>query len=275
MKKFLFVISLTAVLLTGCTNSQDNISSQTQATTKKEETTTEVSLINDIKEIQKTNSYNNLSISNKKISKEIKDDKGNVISSLKIDYPVIDGIENSEKINKYILSQTDRFTKISKEWTNGVENEVIAGQTFPLYTFEFTYETTYKKDGYLSFLYTQYSNFLGAAHPSADYISVNINLLTGEPLKFTDVFKGTEKDISDMISQTFTTLINEEPNNYYYEAKESLASPDLLKTAIFYLTDDGVTVLLPTYFIASYAAGPQKISIPYDSPYINTNFKKS
>lgn len=129
------------------------------------------------------------------------------------------------------------------------------------YTFDLRYEVTYDQDGLLSFC-TKAMEYTGGAHPNSIMTGKTFDTTLGKELALTDILKGTQEEINQQIIASFTAQIDKNPEQYFEEAKDTLAKD--IEQAGFYLSKDGVVVYFPLYTLQPYAAGFSTCTLPFE-----------
>ena len=142
-------------------------------------------------------------------------------------------------------------------------NDLVEGTEFSFTcTVQERYAMTYNKGDYVSILFQNVQDTHGA-HPMTVRTGSVYNMKTGTALALTDILKGDQDTIDQLILDGFTAQIQQNPQAFYAEATEYLKEAVANHNYDFYLTDTGLTIFFQTYEIAPYAAGFQEYTIPF------------
>ena len=265
MKKIF--ISLLSILLAlsaaGCgysgKKSSDNTSIKETTPITSEATVTEITSIS-------TNQVatSPLFVEKSKIEETVNDDDGSVLINASFELPVIKNENNSpeiQKINDYFKKASDEyFERLRAKKQEVKEDKSLNSGNFPVYVYDRTFEVTYNKSGFLSILQLDYVN-LGGAHPSTERVAKTFDITTGEAVNITDILKGTDKEINDMIAQAFNKIVSEKPDDFFDTAKDTIADGN--PYGGFYLTDHSIMFFYQTEVLAPYAFGYPEFGIAY------------
>lgn len=163
--------------------------------------------------------------------------------------------EWEKDFNKQLVDNFNRFLAEVDEVAK--KNSDYAGKRN-----EFTYELLVNYDvklnrgGLLSLTIRSYY-YTGGAHGMTVVDYVNVDLITGHHIHFSDLFE-SEQDLQ-YVSQVINERVTEEPETYLIDEFTS----DLLDAdQDFYLHEDGVMVCFGLYELAPYVAGIQEFAIP-------------
>lgn len=118
-------------------------------------------------------------------------------------------------------------------------------------------------DGYICIGLDGY-DYEGGAHgmPWSRYYTFDRK--TGEQLKLTDVVENSSDEIKSIVETDLGNAMNGQgADAFFTTAKDALAYYKSADDLNWYLTKDGIAVEFGEYEIASYAAGPQTLVIPY------------
>lgn len=124
------------------------------------------------------------------------------------------------------------------------------------------YAMTYNKGDYVSILFQNVQDTHGA-HPMTVRAGSVYDMKTGTSLALTDILKGDQNAIDQLILDGFTAQIRKNPAAFYAEAEEYLEKAVANHSYDFYLTDTGLTIFFQKYEIAPYVAGFQEYTIPF------------
>lgn len=219
---------------------------------------------------------NNLNVNNmftieiKNISEEDEFFKAN------IKYPVLKIKENyngknankvineiNKDIEKYVLSFKEDIKRQSKKYEDEYKKEFSKdkNQQYVKYQYEAysEYDITYNKNNIISIPLTTY-NFTGGAHGITYLKSFNYNLLTGDKILLSDMFK-KDVDYKKVVNGYINSEIDKN-KELYFTGKEGFNG--ISDNQDFYIEDDGVVVYFQVYDIAPYYVGIPKFKIDND-----------
>lgn len=183
--------------------------------------------------------------------------------SLDISYPQLmaPGDVNVSKVNEYmaqaIHDSVDSF--VTETAAIEIDPSFFEGGFGSFYSIESSVAfLADQKIVTITFLESQYS--AGAAHPYSYYTTMNFDLTTGGLITLDDLFMDDYiQQISDLSIQYLSASV-EYPDESWIEGG---AGPDLKNFQAFVLVENGLTLYFNPYQVASYAEGPQVITIPY------------
>lgn len=124
------------------------------------------------------------------------------------------------------------------------------------------FAVTYNKGAYTSVLFQTVQD-TGGAHPMTVRNSAVYDMHTGKALALTDILKGDQQAIDQMILDGFTAQINAQPEAYFPDAADTLKQSVANHTYGYYLSKDGLTFYFQLYEIAPYAAGFSQYTLPF------------
>ncbi len=129
-----------------------------------------------------------------------------------------------------------------------------------------SFDPTRIDQGVLSFFGSNVS-YIGSIRPDTNYIAINYDLISGDPLDFTDILK-SEDCSSDLFRLVVSSLkaIKGEKNlrNDFEDIVNDYFSKKLNAINNWYFTETGLTFYFPPYEIAPYASGIISAEIPYN-----------
>lgn len=141
----------------------------------------------------------------------------------------------------------------------------------------------------VSYLHCNYCNF-GGAHPTTGYSARNYDTKTGEALSFKDDIAADYDGIYQYVMEKLAKSQEENgwffedyeqsvgeifygPNGAPAEGEEADSIDEAVSTMIWYMTDDGATIVFDTYSIAPYAIGPTVVQVPFSTGLLNTEYQ--
>ncbi len=140
----------------------------------------------------------------------------------------------------------------------------------------------------VSYLHCNYCSF-GGAHPSTSYSSRNYDPETGAEVTLRRVvtdydalYQYVLEQLKEQQSENgyffddYETSVGQifyGPNGAPENGSESSDSEDYISTAIWYLVDDELKIVMDTYSIAPYAVGPTVIEVPFSTGLICEDYE--
>lgn len=155
--------------------------------------------------------------------------------------------EGSECFNNF-LNQVVDDEEIKRCWDlNGVP-----------FGFDLSYEIGYNANDILSIKRMLYMN-TGGVHPNYSIVCDVFDTNTGNKVEINDILKGTKEEIRQFIINGFSRKIDEDPDMFFYDAKESLS--ETIRLVDYYLDDGDLVFMFDIYVLAPYAAGVQEFRV--------------
>lgn len=166
-----------------------------------------------------------------------------------VNYPVINGLPQSEIQDQINLELKKKFTDARKDLTK--EDELSVEDTFQ----------SELLGNMLIILLEGYDYYFGAAHgmPIKNYYHIDLN--TGEFYSLKDLFLD-KSDYVSAINKIISQRINDEQK--IDEAKYFDGFATITDDQFFHLTKDGIVIYFYPYDIAPYAAGFPEFKISYN-----------
>lgn len=185
------------------------------------------------------------------------------IAIINIDYPQIEGLENTTIEQKVNLFLEEEFNQ-SIAWFDEVKSDTAFFEDFPYemqYTFETGFQLEFNSKNFLSIVLSHYQ-FTGGAHGNYFAIGYNINLKDGSVLSLKDIIKD---DSFDLLAYECEQAILEK-----YEA-ESLDEAGLFEDVItipddqdFYIIPGTLVLQFDPYEIGPWSMGEITAEIPFE-----------
>jgi hypothetical protein len=122
------------------------------------------------------------------------------------------------------------------------------------------YRITHGDAGLLSVLFTIDYYVSGAAHPNQYAVSLNLDIGRGKVLTLSDLFK-PGSDYLKLISEACIQDLKKQARFEW----DSGALPKEENYRSWNITGDGLLISFDPYQVASYAMGPQSVTLPYAS----------
>ncbi|MDD3223552.1 MAG: DUF3298 domain-containing protein [Clostridium sp.] len=165
-------------------------------------------------------------------------------------YPFIpnpDNKENLTKINNGIINEVSELFRSQVLKPEVIDFNEILG----------TYEVKLNQNGILSILFSMYTYINKAAHGFTAYVSITVNVETGQIYNFSDLFNG---------KVCYIIILNELANQYIKDKNISLINEynGISENQQYYLTPNSLVLYYQVYEYTPYYYGLFKIEIPYD-----------
>ncbi len=164
-------------------------------------------------------------------------------------------------VESMMLAQADSFRFWMKDWES--YNKEMGS------FYEINDTALYIDSKMISTLFYEFYYFSGAAHPNNSNFSVNYDLENNREIKLSDLFTG---DYLKVLSGICITEISKTKKEYdpEFDIKndewlQKGAGPDEINFKVFNITKEKFIITFPTYQVASYAEGPQRVEISYDN----------
>ncbi|HPN14686.1 MAG TPA: DUF3298 domain-containing protein [bacterium] len=174
-------------------------------------------------------------------------------------YPVMLGTSESTRnfVNRAIQDYVATTTGAFIDYATPVNDD---GRPGP-YMLEVEYNATLAAADILSFVFNGYE-YSGGVHGMPIHKTFIFNLKTHKSLELGDLFK-PEVDYLKIISDyCIQDLLKKQISETDWV--NNGAAPKKENYELYYLTKQGLTIIFPAYQVASYADGPQEVTIPYD-----------
>lgn len=284
MKK-LIMLMITCIMITGCsaTKTQETMEDVGKTSTQKDDNTSDKEEDNAVETVEEMPVLGDvdvniakeeevllpLSISTNTLENKYYENDA-VIAHVKIDYPIIRNATQEEgltKINQFFEESAEALYEENNTYASdnveAMKEEFVDKDSEECYSeYLVTFEVKYNDFGYLSILenFSEYN--YGMESPniySTGYVFQN---KTGERLTIHDVLMGTDKEIAEIIGQTFISSdkISEEVKKNYKD--EILASTQY---AEFYIDDKNINFFYNPDTVAPYLKGTLEASIPLNT----------
>lgn len=204
-------------------------------------------------------------VSSAHISKNITDDKGNILITVAFEYPVIENKDN----NAFITAVNEQYKKDAEAAISEAEAEfkdsaaaVLAseGKNYHPMVFTRSFEVSLNQDNLLSITQLDYANTYGA-HPNTLKSSKTFNLAENKALTLSEVLGKNAADTDSYVKEKFEAYVKEDAGElleYYQENIEKA-----LSAVNFCLTEDALVLYYNPYDILPYAAGSPEVKVPY------------
>lgn len=168
-----------------------------------------------------------------------------------------------ERINKIILKDVLNFKNEIKCYSESYKEEYNKNpdkDKYMKYQYEvFTnYDKAYNKNNIISIPVAFYQ-FTGGAHGMTQLKTYNYNLLTGEEIEFSNLFK-KDSNYKQIINQYIQESIDKDNSNYYLGND---GFKGVSENQTYYLEDDGIVVYFGLYEIAPYSTGIPQFKISW------------
>ena len=126
------------------------------------------------------------------------------------------------------------------------------------------YYVAYADDELLSVGFAEESFYAGAAHPNHATVVLNYDLKAGRALRLADLFQPGSPYLKVISDYCIAKLNGGEDIGDDDWIKEG-AGPKAANYRNWLVRKDGLEITFDQYQVASYAAGPQYVTIPFDA----------
>lgn len=173
--------------------------------------------------------------------------------TINVQYPQLDGFnELNERLKTMALTEVNAF----KDQMADLSGSYL----------EANYEIYRNDANIFSVAYEYYVYISGAAHPYTYTTTLNWNENGGKKIEWVDVISG-DQDIplilSEMVKPKLYEML-EADENVVDDWIEEGAGPNAANFDNFTITSESIVIYFDPYEVAAYAAGPQKVEIPFE-----------
>lgn len=201
------------------------------------------------------------------IQKSLMETNPKLYYSIKVNYPEIKNVANSEQANVAIKEIITNTIGEFKQNFSGKPDKPIEGLplTSQSNTLNVVYQQTFATPHVVSFRFAIETFFYGAAHPNTSFVSFNYDLDQGKPIALSDLFGTTnylEKIAvySKPILTKKLTAAAQAPT----EVDAKGIAPIQENFSVWNLSNKGIIFTFPAYQVAPYVFGVQDVLVPYD-----------
>ena len=196
--------------------------------------------------------------------KVIKENDKKINSDISAVYPEIGNIDSAANFNKIIKKIVDESINSYKKQAAEFAAEDTANSANRLgYTSDLSYDVILANDDFVSLIISNYI-YLGGAHGSTVYKTVNYDLKNNRELELANVFAPDSnylKTISDYIITDLKKQVGDLSDD---ETIKEGASANAKNFSNWNLSKDGLLITFEPYQVAAYAAGSPAVLVPYD-----------
>lgn len=178
---------------------------------------------------------------------------------------ILNGKDTQSVIAADLNQRTTEFLSDSTEMINDAKLEYADGSEYwSPYFMDFSYTPTRIDQSVLS-LFCNYVVQSGGVHPFQYTDSITYDLVTGSPLKLTDILASncTGSDLSVLI-ETALEPVSEELYFDYQDSLNGIFSANLSSITNWYFSHTGLCFHFAPYEIAPYSSGTIIATIPYN-----------
>jgi hypothetical protein len=187
------------------------------------------------------------------------------------EYPQVEGDARFDNFNREARNLITKDVAAFK--TSETSQEADSGNETPAETTDSTldigYEIRYATDDLISVEFTEGAYERGAAHGNSITTVVNYDVKNGKKLALADLFK-PKSNFLNVISEYCLKDLRERSKKdkdamFDEEMMKSGASPRADNYRAWAITKRGLWITFDPYAVASYAAGPQHVLVPYSA----------
>ena len=173
---------------------------------------------------------------------------------------ILNNINNT--IYSHVKNLKDEIKRQAKEYKKEYETVLSkSNENYVKYQYELyiDYKVTYNRNNIISIPIESYE-FTGGAHGMTYLNSYNYNLINGNQLKLSDMFK-KDIDYKKIVNEYINYVISQNPDIYF---KGEDGFKGIKEDQSFYIEDDGVVIYFSLYEIAPYYVGIPKFKMEFD-----------
>ncbi|HET6891698.1 MAG TPA: DUF3298 domain-containing protein [Pyrinomonadaceae bacterium] len=207
-------------------------------------------------------------------SKSIKETNKKLKYEIDAEYPQVTGASDSrfDKFNQeaknLVVREAAAFRKDMDEWAADQAELPDQGSSTIGSSLNIGYNIGLATDELISTKFDIGTYFKGAAHPNSNSRVLNYDLKAGKLLKLADLFKPGTKYLQAISAYAIKDLKKQsrsKGDSLNDEGIESGAGADPKNYQSWVITKKGLGINFDSYQVASYAAGPQYVLIPYSA----------
>jgi hypothetical protein len=203
-------------------------------------------------------------------AKVIKDANKQKLYSVNAEYPQLDGDSHFDGFNKEARALITKDVAAFK--TSETTGDAAGPSDFPgenqTSTFDAGYDFHLANDNLISVAFTEGTYSRGAAHGNSLTQVINYDVKSGKKLALADLFKDKSKYLSVVSSYCQNELgdrAKKRDSMVLSELIEPGAGPRADNYRAWNITRKGLWITFDPYQVATYAAGPQYILVPYST----------
>jgi hypothetical protein len=182
---------------------------------------------------------------------------------VKISYPQINNLKNSEIQNKINLFLEIQFLQALDNYEDFIADTEMLAEYPPdwFFNFETSYQVNYLSDDFLS-VTMQYYEYTGGAHGNHYIQSFNIRLSDGKTLSLNDVIK--EKQFENLSLFCEQEILKQLNANSLIEAGLFEDEINITSEQDFYIKPGFLVLQFDPYEIAPYSFGSIEVELSFD-----------
>jgi hypothetical protein len=187
--------------------------------------------------------------------------------AISIEYPAVYGLASSaleQKVNREIEGDLDGLATAFKEDINQdamLKSAASSSQA----ALTITYAIPYQDDHLMSVQFDSMIYSSDAAHPNSFTATLVYNLDTGTVVGLDDLFKQGSNYLSFLSTYTAKAVALQLGDAGTKEVIAAGTAPKAENFKSYMVTPRGLVIIFDPYQVAAYAAGPQKVTIPWDA----------
>ena len=204
------------------------------------------------------------------VPKVVKENNKEKQYTIEAEFPQIDGDSRFDGFNRearsMIMKDVAAF-KTDETSQEGNEAGELPAET-QTSTLDTGYNFRYATDDLISLEFGEASYSRGAAHGSSMTEVLNYDVKNGKKLALGDLFNPKSsylKTISDYCVKELKERAKKEDSMIFADQLETGAGPHADNYRAWAITKKGLWITFDPYQVAAYAAGPQRVLIPYSS----------
>jgi hypothetical protein len=207
------------------------------------------------------------------VDKKIAENNKKLKYEIDVVYPQLTGAgpANIEKFNQLVRTLVNgKVADFKKEMVPESGEEATADSESTGSDFNIGYDIAMAKDDLISLDFSVGSYYAGAAHPNSYSESFNFDLKNGKTIKLAELFNPGSKylqTISAFAIQDLKKQSKAQGDNSMLDDDwiQRGAGPDAKNYQSWTISKTGLGITFDAYQVGPYAAGPQKVTVPYSS----------
>lgn len=192
-------------------------------------------------------------------NRDIVDPDGSPLVRCTLTYPEFDSDALNGIVSAYVRSFSDAASASAADLDRDAP-----------FAYEFTYtcQVTRCDEKMVSLLITEYA-YLGGPHGSTTFYGLVLEPDTGASISPAQLLGMSDAEARDAVRDAYLALIASDTENQIFYPNSNELLEDILAKGIptYYVENGEVIFTIQTYDIASYASGPQAVSLPLGAAY--------
>ena len=179
-------------------------------------------------------------------------------------YPTTPDETLNRALSELIQTFQDQMEELAGDCDEELIKQLLDSGVEPMSYFTLNYTESRLGERYVSYVFEASSFPMGAAHPTAQYISLSFDVQNDRRLSLSDLFQGDY--LSTLREQARIALKNQMGEAAFNELDAEWFEQGLNQEGAFdtfSLSEEGLTLQFQQYQLGPYAIGSPKITIPF------------